>query len=144
MTKQTYLQALADAQVDLEHAIQQLDYWTMEVAKAQTLVKALAAKCGNEIMEATEEAPDEVGIQEVVFACIRESHIAPTAKDIRDRIRLGQLYDLSRYSNALAVIHQALKRLEKAEKIKPVGDGRYGLNVAGILGLQMRETREKK
>ena len=137
MTKGTFQQALKEAQADLGEAIQQLDYWTMEVAKLQTLVKALAAKSSDE------QAPDEVGIQDVVFACIRTSYLAPTAKDVRDMIVERDLYDLGRYSNPLAVIHGAIKRLEKAEKIKSVGDGKYGLNVAGILGAELLKNRKK-
>lgn len=134
MAKTSYRQALESAQADLARAVEQLDYWTMEVGKAQTLVKALAARVSDEIAEAIEEAPDEVGIQDIVFSCIRRSYLAPTAKDIRDKIRHEQLYDLSRYSNPLAVIHQALKRLEKADKVKEIEDGRYTLDMAGIIG----------
>ncbi|HET6842090.1 MAG TPA: hypothetical protein VFK06_10440 [Candidatus Angelobacter sp.] len=134
MAKNYYRQALENAQADLARAVQQLDYWTMEVGKAQTLVKTLAAKVSDEVAATIEESPDEVGIQDIVFSCIRRSYLAPTAKDIRDKINIEQLYDLSRYSNPLAVIHQAIKRLEKADKVKQIEDGRYVLDMAGIIG----------
>lgn len=132
MATEIYREALENAQQELEAAIRERDRWTLEVAKLQQLVNSLMTRVPTvsdeekETLKAFKEAvKSEVGLQEVVLTCIRSASEPISATEIRDRIRLGQLADLSRYSNSLAVIHNALKRLLKNKQIKYVPGKRF-------------------
>lgn len=126
MASEIYREALENARRELEAAIRERDRLTLEVARLQELVKSLSA--ASEISDEERQRLQalkaqiraEVGLQEVVLSCIRSAPEPIGAIEIRDRIRLGQLADLSRYENSLSVIHTAIKRLHKNHQIRPV------------------------
>lgn len=124
MSPDAYKQALKQARSQLAGALHQRDRWTMEIARLQQLVKSLAANCGKgdrSAARASQEA-DIIGIQELVFTCIRLSPGVVAAGDVKSQLEaIG--YDVGRFANPLAIIHGALKRLEKAGKIERIGMG---------------------
>ena len=146
MTRDAYMDAFEKAQSDLSEAFKQRDYWTLEVAKLEQLVKSLAAvsaPAGR--AEQIAEQRDEIGVQDVVFTCIRQFGERLSATDVRDRLNLMG-YDLTRYSNPLAVIHSAIKRLSDGKFIEDaVGDGKYSVCPArlGLTPQQAESIRRR-
>ncbi|HWZ42185.1 MAG TPA: hypothetical protein VNW97_01850 [Candidatus Saccharimonadales bacterium] len=128
MFEDVYKQAFGKAQTDLAHAIQQRDQWTMEVAKLQQLVKSLATMAAKDHLESMEGAiaNPEIGLQEIVFTCIRMSPKPLTPVEVRDQLQVVG-YDTSGYANPLAVIHGAINRLEKSGKITANSNGAYNV-----------------
>ena len=132
MTSDVYKKALGKANQDFMDAIRKRDYWTMEVARLQNVIKSLTAMTEKGILriDVPEETP-EVGLQEIVFTCVRNACPEPISPmDVRDMIRMGGLADLSRYANPLAVIHGALKRLVTQRKIREGYEGTYRMPAA--------------
>jgi hypothetical protein len=122
MTTDAYEQALNKAKADLISAIRNRDHWTMEIVRLQNVVSALSQMSAKHSRDATDSA-DEIGLQEVVYTCIRMSKIPITPTRIKSELEsVG--YDLKKYSNAMAVIHSALKRLKDAGKVRET-DGMY-------------------
>ena len=141
MTNDAYKDAHEKAESDLREAIRNRDYWTIQVAKLEQLAKSLASMSASSVKDQLTER-DEIGIQEIIFTCIRQSGERLSATDIRDRLRDLQ-YDLTRYANPLAVIHSAIKRLVDGRFIEDVaGDGRYSVSSARMYGLS-QESVEK-
>ena len=126
MSKDAYKVALDEAEADLSNALQERDKWTLEVARCEQLVNSLSAMLENSrgFRGRVARGLDEVGIQELIFTCIRQSSKAMNAVDVREMLKaIG--YDLGKFSNPLAVIHGALKRLVKADKIDEPTPGQY-------------------
>jgi hypothetical protein len=124
MTKDVYKQAFEQAIADLEHAVAERDKWTLEIARLEQLVNNLSVMQKRDVRGSLARYTDEVGFQELVFTCIRQSPEGMSAVDVRDTFKnIG--YDLSKFSNPLAVVHGALKRLVKADKIDEIANGKY-------------------
>ena len=123
---EAYKKAMEEAQAELAAAIHERDYWTLEIARLQQLVKSLAVMTVKTSKAATaaQSQTDEVGLQEVVLTCVRSSDKPLSAIDVRNQLR-SISYDLTKYLNELAVIHGALKRLSASGQITDVGDGTY-------------------
>jgi len=119
-----YTKAYKKAIADLQEKIRQRDALTIEIARLQALAKSLraAALSSREAFIAVQAQAEEVGIQELVLTCIRMSQRPITALEVRDQL-LAINFDLTRYANAMAVIHSGIKRLKEAGKIKEIGDG---------------------
>jgi hypothetical protein len=129
-----YKDALNKANQDLAEAISNRDRWTFEVARLQQLVASLTAMTAtsntNPGVDALKAVMSEVGLQEIILTCVRNSCPTPlSATEVRNQIRLGGLADLSKYANPLAVIHGALKRLVAQHKIREVPEGKYRMPV---------------
>ncbi len=137
MTADAYKQALKKAQDDLIDAMRKRDHWTMEVVRLQNVVNALSHMSAKHPGDFT-DTTDEIGLQEVVYTCIRMSKLPIAPLRIKAQLEFVG-YDLKRYSNAMAVIHSALKRLKEAGKIKE-SNGLYtahltfGQRIAGKFG----------
>jgi hypothetical protein len=124
MTKDAYKLAFEEASADLAHAVEERDKWTLEIARLEQLVNSLSAMQKHDVRGSIGRYADEVGFQELVVTCIRQSPEGMSAVDVRDTFKnIG--YDLSKFQNPLAVIHGALKRLVKTGKIDEIGNGNY-------------------
>ncbi len=117
-----YNDALNAAREELLSAIRQRDHWTMEVVRLQQLVKSLAITTSRNLFHHAQA--DIVGFQEIVLTAVRMAPVPMSPTDIRNNLALAG-YDLSRYSNPLAVIHSALKRLTKSRQLYECEVGRY-------------------
>ncbi len=113
-----YKLALEKAESDLANAIQERDKWTLELVRLEHLTQALSVMIGKSNYRGfLAKVSQEVGFQEVVLTCVRQSPEPMTAVDVRDSLTsIG--YDLSKFKNPLAVIHGALKRLAAAKQIE--------------------------
>ena len=124
MTKDAYKLAFDKASAELAHAVEERDKWTLEIARLEQLVNSLSAMQRHDVRGFVSRYVEEVGFQELVFTCVRQSPEGMSAVDVRDTFKsIG--YDLNKFSNPLAVIHGALKRLVKADKIDEIDNGKY-------------------
>ncbi len=140
MASQHYKQALAQAQRDLAYAIRQRDLWNLEIIRLQSMAKSLAIGAAQTEREekASEEMNFQIGIAQAIEAIVNRSasHLSPV--EIRDALK-GCGYDLARYANPLALIHQTLVRLASDGRLQFV-DGKYArsrwydLYASGIRG----------
>ena len=146
MTEDVYKLALERAESDMAHAIQERDKWTLELARLEQLVNSLSAMQKHDVRGALSRYVDEVGFQEVVLTCVRQSTEPITAIGVRDRLTLIG-YDFVKFKNPLAVIHGALKRLVSTEKIEDVGNGSYKAakmgNIAALMGAPVISKRTR-
>jgi hypothetical protein len=117
-----YTDALNAAREELLSAIRHRDHWTMEVVRLQQLVKSLAITTARNHFHQAQA--DIVGFQEIVLTTVRMASVPVSAMDIRNNLALAG-YDLSRYSNPLAVIYSALKRLTRSRQLYEFEPGRY-------------------
>jgi hypothetical protein len=124
MTSNTYEAALNKAKADLIAAIKERDRWNLEIGRLTQLVKSLAVATGVPSAASDGSSSSPVGFTELVLAVVTRSPNALSAQDVKDALRVFG-YDLSAYSNALAYIHQTLKRLAAQKKIVNLGNGTY-------------------
>jgi len=122
-----FTQALEQARRELAHAIQARDKWNLEVVRLHNLVKTLAFQAQNaqKAEEIQLEMQHQIGIAQAIEALVNGSQNPVSATDIRDSL-LFYGYDIGRYANPLALIHQTLKRLAANRRIREIrGTGRY-------------------
>jgi hypothetical protein len=125
MTSQHLKQALTQAQLELGNAIQQRDHWNLEVIRLQSVVKSLAigAVRTEKEEQIAEELNFQLGLAQTIEAILNQSGGYFSPVEMRDTLRtLG--YDLARYANPLALIHQTLVRLAADKRIQYV-NGKY-------------------
>jgi len=137
MTTEAYKKAIEQAASELQNALRERDYWTLEVSRLEQLIKSLSATGESRAGKSdTQQSPDEVGLQEVVHTCIRMSPAPLGAIDVRQHLEsIG--YDLAKYANPLAVIHGAIARLNDAGKIAEAGDSKYRALTLGEMLLRI-------
>src|SRR5205085_1576216 len=109
-----YKTALEQAKADLAYAVQRRDHWNVEIGRLQQLVNGLAASVEkkDEMVPVTTMEMLGVGITDLVHSVIRSSKVGMSASDVREALTTRG-YDLSGYSNELALVHQTLKRMAK-------------------------------
>jgi len=125
MTSQHLKQALTQAQLELGNAIQHRDHWNLEVIRLQSVVKSLAigAVRTEKEEQIAEEMNFQLGLAQTIEAILNQSGGYFSPVEMRDTLRtLG--YDLARYANPLALIHQTLIRLTADRRIQSV-NGKY-------------------
>jgi len=126
MTSDNYKDALQQAKTDIEVAIRNRDYWTLQIVRLEQLIKSLS-----QMVATTEKARAKfdalekaLGFTETVNTIIRNSHTPMSAINVRDKL-LEMGYDLAYYSNPLGFIHTVLGRLEKQNQIRQTESGLY-------------------
>ncbi len=126
MTSDAYKQALQKAKADLIAAIQQRDHWNLEVARLDQLVKALSAEVerSRTLGDMVEGLQTGVTFNDLVLSVVNKSALAVSPLLVRSHLQFHKV-DLTRYSNAMAMIHQALKRLAEQGRIRDMGNGTY-------------------
>lgn len=141
MTSADLKLSLEQAKRELLVTVQARDHWNMEIVRLQNLVKALAASVATtERSEKLAEAMQfQLGITEAVEAFVNQSPDPVTPIEVRNGLLL-QGYQVGRYANPLAVVHQSLRRLAAAGRILEIR-GRYTQS-AGILSLGQPPSRE--
>lgn len=126
MTDHAYEQALKKAKADLIHAIKERDRWNLEVARLDQLVKALSAEIETEPnFDGMEKALQTgVSFNDLVSSIVNSHASTISPLFVRDQLQF-HCYDLTRYSNPMAMIHQSLKRLADQGRIRAMEDGTY-------------------
>jgi hypothetical protein len=123
-----YADALAHAKKELATLTAEKFSIDAKIARLQASIKALSAMTEEEIsygiaLEAMNSSflseMGKLGITDAIRAVLRESKMSMTAPQIRDALKAGN-YDISDYSNALTVIHNTIKRMEKQGEISEV------------------------
>ncbi len=99
MTSDNYKDALQQAKTDIEVAIRNRDYWTLQIVRLEQLIKSLS-----QMVATTEKARAKfdalekaLGFTETVNTIIRNSHTPMSAINVRDKL-LEMGYDLAYYS----------------------------------------------
>ncbi|HEY3771066.1 MAG TPA: hypothetical protein VGN44_20505 [Candidatus Angelobacter sp.] len=136
----TYKSALKKARSDLSSAIKQRDYWTVEIGRLQQLVKSLAASIEKRPPGVTNvgkplslNALVGVRFTDIVHSIVNNSNDeGVSASDVKKKLQ-EKGYDLSEYSNPVALIHQTLKRLAKDGRVERRADGKYVNNFVGSI-----------
>lgn len=111
--------ALEDARQQLANAVQRLNDTHFEVNRLQTLVRTLAASVHN--AERAEMIQREMQYQftigQAVEGLVTNSPIPLAPPQVMESLRFRG-YDIDRYSNPGALVHQTLNRLAQARRIK--------------------------
>ncbi|SRR6266567_4268553 len=128
MTSANLKAALEEARQQLANAVQELHKWNFEVYRLQGLVKTLAANVHDaEKAEAIQQWMQyQMTVTDAIESIINNSSSALAPSDVKDNL-LFYGYDINRYSNPAALVHQTLKRLADAGRIKEFR-GRYMRN----------------
>jgi hypothetical protein len=128
MTSANLKAALEEARQHLANAVQELHKWNFEVYRLQGLVKTLAANIHDaEKAEAIQQWQQyQLTISEAIESIVNNSSASLAASDVKDNL-LFYGYDINRYSNPAALVHQTLRRLAEAGRIREFR-GRYMRN----------------
>ena len=126
MSKQTYEQSLEQARGELANAVRERDRWSLEILRLQSLVKALAATSRKDerIDQMNAELQNYVELPAAIEALVKRSPMPITPLQVRDSL-MSYGYDIGRYANPMAMIHQTLKRLSADRRIKALPGGQY-------------------
>lgn len=126
MASDAYKQALLKAKADLIAAIKQREHWNLEVARLDQLVKALSAEVGESrtLGAMVEALQTGVSLNDLVLSVVNNSEQAVSPLRVRSLLQFYG-YDMTRYSNPMAMIHQTLKRLAEQGKIQDIKNGTY-------------------
>ena len=127
MNSNDYKQALEKARHDLAHAVQQRDFWNLQIVQAQNAVRSMAAmvEATEKIEQLNEEMHRQIGIAQAIEALVNGAPQPVNPLEIRQGL-LFYGYDIDRYANPVSLIQQTLQRLAVAGKIHLYPDGRYG------------------
>jgi hypothetical protein len=119
MVRKDYEQAIGQARRDLANAVFQRDFYNLEILRLQQVVNALAVSASNaEIQErVNEEWQVFVELTQAIEAIVNGSFNPISPIEVRDTL-VFYGYNIGRYANPMAMVHQTLKRL--------VADGRIG------------------
>src|SRR5260370_27123700 len=126
MNGQIYKQHLEQARRELAYAVSQRDHWNLEILRLQQVVKALAISAVHaEQAERTNiEWQAYVELAQAIEALVNGSANPITPIQVRDALSFYG-YDIARYSNPMAMVHQTLKSLASNGRIVELEDGRY-------------------
>jgi|SRR5580658_1187909 hypothetical protein len=120
--------ALEDARQQLASAVQRQHELVFEIYRLQNLVRTLAGSLRDmEKAEAIQrEMQYQLTISEAIESTVNNSSSPLAPGDVKDTL-LFYGYDINRYVNPAALVHQTLKRLADAGRIKEYR-GRYMRN----------------
>jgi hypothetical protein len=119
MTSDNLKAALEEARQQLANAVQELNRWNFEVYRLQNLVKTLAANLHDaEKYEAIQQDMQyRLRIGEAIEGVVTSSVSPVSPLEVMERLRFYG-YDIDRYANPGALVHQTLNRLAEAGRIK--------------------------
>jgi hypothetical protein len=120
--------AMEETRQQLGHAVQQQNEWNFEVYRLQGLLRNLAVNLHEtEKGEAIQkDMQDRLAIGEAIEGLINGASQPLAPLEVMENLRLYG-YDIDRHSNPGARVHQTLKRLTSAGRIKEYR-GRYMRN----------------
>lgn len=124
MTAQDYKQHLEQARKDLAGAVAERDRWNLEILRLQQVVKALAVQVSQ--AQQTERANIEwqayVELAQAIESIVNSTANPVTPVEVRNTL-IFYGYDIGRYSNPMAMIHQTLKSLAANGRIAAIRGG---------------------
>ena len=120
--QKNYKDALEQARNELVYAKNQSSHWYLQVIRLQNLVKALESRA--ERVKIGDQLRFHSELTETIEALVNQTAEPMSPTQVRDDlVFLG--FDIARYANPLAMIHQTLKRLADNHRIHSLGEGRY-------------------
>jgi len=124
MSNESYEKALENARAEMTELLRKRAHLDSRLTQLKSTIDVLSSlvneppKLGAEI---SAEMLDDMGISEAIRRVLRESQVALTPNQIKNKLSdFG--FDLAQYSNSGAVIYNTLKRLERQKEITPVND----------------------
>jgi hypothetical protein len=124
MEKVNYRLALQAAQTEMQDALQERSALDVKIATLKQTIEGLSALLQDkpaEPAELPEELFGETGISGAIRFLLMRSEVPLTPVQIRHKLT-EHAFDLSDYANAMAVIHNTLKRLDKQGELMTVKD----------------------
>jgi hypothetical protein len=122
MNSENYRKAMEDGQKELEHWLRVRIEIDQRIAQLKSTVALLGGLIGDApritAAESTEELVD-MGISDAIRQVLREHMQSLTPGEIKVLLAQAQ-FDLDKYVNASAVIHNTLKRLESQGEIASI------------------------
>jgi hypothetical protein len=124
MTTQDYRKQLEQARQALAQAVRKRDDWQLEILRLQQIVNALAVSADSAEIQERANAEWQVYIElaQAIEALVNNSTSPLTPIQVRDHL-LFYGYNIGRYSNPMAMIHQTLKRLATDGRIRMLRGG---------------------
>lgn len=126
MTANSYTRALYTAKQDLARCLVERQKIDSEVARLQAVIGQLQNLCAERDRKSFEGRVEHVikanltkGITEETRVILKETFFPMTAVELKQTLE-ARKYDLSRYTNSLAVLHTVLKRLVQGGEVKVV------------------------
>ena len=122
MTTDNLKAALEDARQQLAGAVQRQNECNFEVNRLQNLVRTLATSLHSaEKAEAWQnEMQYQMGIGQAIEGLVTSSSVPLSPLQVKENL-LFYGYDVNRYANPGALVHQTLKRLAEAGRIRELG-----------------------
>lgn len=114
MNDENYRKALEDAQKELEHWLRVRMEIDQRIAQLRSTVALLCGLIGEAPRITPTEGAEEIGdlgISDAIRQVLRDVHQRVTPAEIKVLLTQAQ-FDLGKYVNSSAVIHNTLKRLE--------------------------------
>lgn len=125
MNNEPYQKALEAAQVEFDRWVgvrTEIDARIAQLKSAIVLLSALLSESPPKVSkEETAEEFADLGISEAIRKTLKESGVGMTPVQIKARLVESQ-FDLNKYVNPSAVIHNTLRRLESQKEVVPVRD----------------------
>lgn len=126
MTSQDYKQQLDQARQALAHAVWERDRWNLEILRLQQIVNAHAVSAN--IAEAQEQANAElqvyIELAQAIESLVNNSVAPISPTQVRDAL-LFYGFNIGRYANPMAMIHQTLKKLAADGRIQSIQRGQF-------------------
>jgi hypothetical protein len=128
MTSDNLRAALEDARQQLANAVHKQNEWNFEVNRLQNLVRTLSTSIHTaEKAEAwQQEMQYQMSIGQAIEGLVNGSASPLSPMEVKENL-LFYGYDINRYANPAALVHQTLKRLAEAGRIREFR-GRYMRN----------------
>jgi hypothetical protein len=119
MTTDHLKAAMEQTRRELAHAVQEQNKWNFEVYRLQMLLRNLATNLHEaEKAEAIQkDMQNRLAISEAIEGLVNGANAPMTPTEVMDSLRFYG-YDIDRYSNPGALVHQTLNRLAAAGRIK--------------------------
>lgn len=125
MTAQGHNRAIEQIRHDLAEAVRNRDHWNLEVMRLHNLLQAHAVSAVHAEQQERINADWQVfvGISQAIEALVNNAPNGLTPIEVRNAL-LFYGYDIGRYANPMAMVHQTLKRLVLDGRIREIR-GKY-------------------
>ena|ERR1700689_2983605 len=125
MTSDNYKLALMQAHVELAQTVQERDRLNLEIVRLQSLVKGLAmtAHHSERAEKFADAMQNKIGLTQTIETIVNQSADWVSPLQVREQLRASG-YDIDKYKNPMAAIHQSLIRLATDGRVQCM-NGQY-------------------
>ena len=124
MNNESYSKALEDARAEMAGTLRMRSRIDARLTQLKSTIEVLSALLEGPPkpdQDDSLEILDSVGISEAIRQVLRETGDSLTPNQVKAKLTEAN-FDLSKYANPSAVIHNTLKRLEAQGEVVPVRD----------------------